>query len=365
MSGIVTKSRSRRTNPGINQFIIGNVRDNPTSIASLTAKEFGVSRVTINRYLDQLVEGKILEASGKTKARRYILAALALHGIDFDVGPGLQEDVIWRNDVAPHIQPHVSKNVFDICQYGVCEMVNNVIDHSEAATGRIFLRVTAASTMIVIRDMGVGIFEKIRKACNLDDARHALLELSKGKLTTDSSRHTGEGIFFTSRMFQEFRILSGDLIYTRTREEEGNEWLFDTENRDFKKGTTVILHIPPNVDYTDREIFKQFEDDEHRFAKTHVPVMLAKYGDEQLVSRSQARRVLTRVNKFSEAIFDFTGVPKIGQAFADEIFRVYANEHPEIEMYFIGASREVDETIMRAKAGEAATQMDLPLKRAD
>jgi hypothetical protein len=44
-------------------------------------------------------------------------------------------------------------------------------------------------------DHGVGIFEKIMKHFNLADAREALLELSKGKLTSDPRNHSGEGIF--------------------------------------------------------------------------------------------------------------------------------------------------------------------------
>ena len=38
------------------------------------------------------------------------------------------------------------------------------------------------------------------------DKRQALFELSKGKFTTDPSRHSGEGVFFTSRMFDDFEI---------------------------------------------------------------------------------------------------------------------------------------------------------------
>jgi len=36
--------------------------------------------------------------------------------------------------------------------------------------------------------------------------------LAKGKLTTDPKRHSGEGIFFSSRMFDEFDILSGGVF---------------------------------------------------------------------------------------------------------------------------------------------------------
>jgi len=54
-----------------------------------------------------------------------------------------------------------------------------------------------------------------------------------------------------------------------------------------------------------------------------VPVKLAQYGNDKLVSRSQAKRLLARVELFKVVMLDFTNVPTIGQAFADEIFRVF------------------------------------------
>ena len=60
--------------------------------------------------------------------------------------------------------------------------------------------------------------------------------------------------------------------------------------------------------------------DEPVFNKTVVPVRLAQYGNDQLISRSQAKRVLARIDLFSTVLLDFEGVPAIGRAFADEVF---------------------------------------------
>ena len=57
---------------------------------------------------------------------------------------------------------------------------------------------------------------------------------------------------------------------------------------------------------------------------THIPLRLAEYGEDNLVSRSQAKRVLARVDRFEEVILDYSGIRAVGQAFADEIFRVFA-----------------------------------------
>ena len=60
------------------------------------------------------------------------------------------------------------------------------------------------------------------------------------------------------------------------------------------------------------------------------------------VSRSQARRVLNNLDKFKSVILDFDKVPTIGQAFADEIFRVFAQRHPEIEIKAINMNEAVE-----------------------
>jgi hypothetical protein len=76
-------------------------------------------------------------------------------------------------------------------------------------------------------------------------------------------------------------------------------------------------------------------------AKTLVPVTLAREGNDNLVSRSQAKRLLARLDRFQTVVLDFEGVDKIGQAFADEIFRVFAREHPGIVLIPIHANEQV------------------------
>jgi len=80
---------------------------------------------------------------------------------------------------------------------------------------------------------------------------------------------------------------------------------------------------------------------------------LAQYGDEQLVSRSQAKRLIARFDSFKKVILDFKGVQEIGQAFADELFRVYANEHPDVELIPDNMTDQVQRMWLRAVAPRA------------
>ncbi|EQD65519.1 regulatory protein, ArsR, partial [mine drainage metagenome] len=131
------------------------------------------------------------------------------------------EDVVWTNDVSQTLgqQPDNVKNIW---HHGFTEMFNNAIDHSEGKSIMVTLTKTAASANMMVSDDGVGIFRKIQSKLGLLDERHAILELSKGKLTTDPKNHSGEGIFFTSRMFDSFDILVGRLIlYAPARQAAG------------------------------------------------------------------------------------------------------------------------------------------------
>jgi hypothetical protein len=80
-----------------------------------------------------------------------------------------------------------------------------------------------------------------------------------------------------------------------------------------------------------------------------VPVRLGLYEGERLVSRSQAKRILNRVERFRYVILDFAGVDTIGPAFADEVFRVFANRHPEISLMAINESEQIGRMINRAR----------------
>jgi hypothetical protein len=93
----------------------------------------------------------------------------------------------------------------------------------------------------------------------------------------------------------------------------------------------------------------QTDPDEPAFDKTEIQVRLYTMGTIY-VSRSQARRVLTGLDKFKTITLDFTNVPAIGQAFADEIFRVFKRNHPTIMINPIYMNEAVSFMVARAQA---------------
>lgn len=328
----------------ISKFILENVADHPTDITALTAEKFGISRQAVLRHLNKMLKDGSLLVTGQTKDRRYSLRPTDIvHECEFSLA-GLEEDKAWRSEIRPLLKD-VPKNVLDICQYGFTEIVNNAIDHSGGTRLRVLITNGPNGINLLVSDDGVGIFRKIQQELGLDDERHAILELSKGKLTTDPQRHSGEGLFFTSRMFDFFSLFSHRLVFFHTI--ETGDWLLDDEDEappGHLGGTTVFMDVHRNTTRTTQSVFDMYANSEQNFgfSKTQIPVHLAQYGDENLVSRSQAKRLLVRVERFREVIFDFKNVNMIGQAFADEVFRVFQNQNPHVHLAWINADAQIE-----------------------
>jgi anti-sigma regulatory factor (Ser/Thr protein kinase) len=342
---------SPRQNPAVREFILRNVRTHPADIAAVTAARYELSRPAVAGYIKRLINEGLIDATGSTRDRRYKAHDLVLVDFEVRLTPGLSENAIWQARVIPHIKD-VPENVINICQYGFTEMFNNTVDHSASYFAHVIYRQTYAHINMQVLDTGIGIFQKLQNQFHLHDPRQALLELSKGRLTSDPTHHTGHGIFFTSRMFDEFSIYSGNLLYNRIRQED-DDWL--VEGRDLPEnvaGTRVEMTISTNATWTTRDVFDRYQDDPVGFRRTHVPIALGKYPGEQLVSRSQAKRVLARVDRFSEVLLDFQGVQDIGPAFADEIFRVFRNAHPDIAIVAVRANERVTRMINVAREAQ-------------
>lgn len=337
-------AKGRKKSTDIPEYILSNVETYPKTIVHKTMEQFGCSRATVSHYIQDLVDNKHLFTEGNTRARIYKLAPISSEYFSVRLMRDMAEHTVWRYRLLPHLTG-VAQNIIDICQYGFTEMLNNAVDHSVSMSATVFLERTHTTIRIMVDDQGVGIFNKIQHDFGLSDPRSALLELSKGKLTSDKTRHAGEGIFFTSRMFDTFSITSYDLYYSRSRT-RGNEWLIESRSQESTRhGTCIWMSVSTKATWTTHDVFEQYRNDNIGFRKTHVPILLARYPGEQLVSRSQAKRILARFNDFSEVMLDFAEVATIGQPFADEIFRVFPMSNPEIGLIAINTTPEVQAMI--------------------
>jgi len=333
----------------IRNYILENMEKSPKDITRTAAERFGITRQAVNKHLQRLAKEGAIAATGQTRGRTYRLAPLFHWSALYEREPGLAEHDVWRDDIAPRLGA-MPDNVLNLWDYAFTEMFNNAIDHSGGTKITVHITKTAATTEMMIFDDGVGIFRKIQAALGLLDERHAVLELSKGKLTTDPANHTGQGIFFTSRAMDRFQIMSGGVFFSH-RHGEDEDWILEIPAEEQGNGTFVRMRLNNHTARKLVRVFDEYSGVDTGFTKTVVPVHLARYGDDQLVSRSMAKRVLARVELFKSVVFDFAGVKSIGQGFADEIFRVFPQKHPEIELVVVKANSDVKRMIERAKSG--------------
>ncbi len=335
----------------IRYHILRDVVDHPQDITKHIAEIYSITPQAVYNHLARLEQAGLLASSGRGKGKKYFLGDKRSAFNSYSLNNNLSEDEIWRKDFL-FMFDNIAENIVDICHYGFTEMVNNVIDHSDASELKLSMFREKEQIKIRVIDNGIGIFRKIKNYYHLADEREAIFELSKGKLTTDPQNHTGEGIFFTSRVFDWFFVDSMDLTFSHEDSQEF-DLFFNTKISDDEVGTSVCMVINRNSGRILQDVFDDFAGpDEYQFNKTVLALELALYDQEKLVSRSQAKRVLNRVDKFTTVALDFEGIDSIGQAFSDEIFRVFTRNNPEITLVPINMTEQVEKMVKRAQHHE-------------
>ncbi|MCB1937039.1 MAG: DUF4325 domain-containing protein [Nitrosomonas sp.] len=331
------------------KILLTLVSENGKNVSIRLADKLGISRQAASARLKKAVSSRLISRHGVGRGVEYFLTELDRQHQEYD-REGLAEDRVWRSMFAP-IAANFPENVRDIWRYGFTEMVNNAIDHSNARKISIWIIRNALYTEAWVADDGEGIFNKIQNALDLYDPREAILELAKGKFTTDPENHSGEGIFFSSKVFDLFDIRSGSLHFMH--DHGWDDRLIERPKT--SPGTLVVMRLMNDSKRTTKEIFDKFAvPEEYTFAKTIVPVRLGQYEGEKLVSRSQAKRLIFRFEKFKTVILDFSGVEEIGQPFSDEVFRVFQNTHKDIKLIPVNMTPFVKDMVSRAKSGTRA-----------
>jgi anti-sigma regulatory factor (Ser/Thr protein kinase) len=331
----VAKRRDKRAEEA-RELILSLVDEHPHDLVRLVSQALGVTKQNASYHVQKLIAEKQLTQSGKTRRARFFLAPTLIWQKHY---PRQQsESDVWDADVLPQISD-LPDNALDIWRYCFTEMFNNAVDHSSGTRITIQLKRTTVNAEIAIIDNGVGIFKKIQHAMKFSDVRDAALELAKGKFTTDPTRHTGEGIFFTSKMLDAFDISSGGVYFTSVSPMRNT------------KGTAIWMKLRNASDRSRKEVYDAYASPENNYAfdRTVVPVKMAEHSENDLISRSQAKRLLLRIDRFRTVVLDFKNVNQIGQAFADEIFRVFTRRHPGIDLQFLNANEDISNMIRRAQ----------------
>ncbi len=315
-----------------------------------------LSRAYINRFLHRLVAGGKLALVGKANRARYVLPsgrstasaaeeARRTHRMLRNLNLS-EHSVLAEIRRSSGIFDRLRKNVSGIFDYAFLEMLNNAIEHSQSETVDVLVTRAVGTISFVVADRGVGIFDHVMQKRGLVNRLEAIQDLLKGKQTTAPESHSGEGIFFTSKLADALTIESADkkLVFDNI--------LQDVRVADKKnlRGTRVRFSLSEESARETGSIFREYTDENYEFGRTLVVVKLYRSGKEHL-SRSQARRITSGLDKFKTVVLNFSGVETIGQAFADEIFRVWKACHPKIEIVPRNADANVAFMIRRVQAG--------------
>ncbi len=286
----------------------------------------GLSRQAVHRHLRAMVVAGELRREGKGRNTRYLHSTWGIWSWRVPL-VGQEEHRVWRDLISPcPALQGVEEEARSSFLYAFSEMLNNAIDHSRADEATVQVKRQNRHLSFEVQDPGIGALQSVASVLELPSTLEALQELVKGKVTTDPDRHTGEGIFFTSKAGAAFELESG-----------GWTWRVDNKRRDFAiaegtaAGTRVAFFLDLDHVRPLQEIFEEFTTD-FVFNRTRVHVKLYEI-DSDFVSRSEARRILSGLDRFEEVELDFQGVKSVGQGFADEVFRVWAAGHPKVALH--------------------------------
>lgn len=320
-------------------------------------RKTGFSHAYVHRIFQRLVDGGHLFKTGSTKNARYFLATdenikkakakVTSYSRVFKNISGLEEHPEEHKELERLKKKipftGVSKNAGEIFDYAFTEILNNAIEHSETQKLNIKVELKHNILSFEIRDFGIGIFNNIAQRFGLNSHSEAITELHKGKLTTAKEGHSGEGIYFSSKAADTLIFQSSEkkLIYNTLLED-----IFVRTIKNFK-GTKVTFNINIESGRNLTDIFNMYTNSEYAFTISKVMIKLFSL-EGKYISRSEARRVLSGMEKFKKIVLDFKGVQSIGQGFADEVFRVWKNAHPGIEIVTENAGDDVMFMIKRA-----------------
>lgn len=330
---------------GIKRYMLEKIRMGDQQYLQKTMENFQISATTVKRYIQECLDNGILCYQPESDLK-YQLQEIKTK-LSFQLDGEMNEDQIFFEKIESLLSGNSTESM-RIWGYTFMEIMNNAIEHSRGTQINCIVKKDYLYTEISILDDGIGIFKNIQNYLEKELGKKSsyqdvLTELYKGKLTTNQENHSGEGIFFTSKILKEFAIWSDNTIFSQgfyDRQKLIQSHLIAYYTRLEKIGTMVVMKLENHTTRKIEEVFNMYAPTEEGFVRTCIPIKdVCPYGEP--IARSQARRILYRLEAFKYVEFDFAGVDFMGQGFADEVFRVFQNKNPHIELIPVNACATV------------------------
>lgn len=342
-------------NKYMKRYLLEKIRADDREYKMKTKDNFQVSEGIVNECLLECLKEDLIEITSESSCGY----RLVTEGFEFiyEKGTYFTEDMLLSRDVLPCLDD-VSDEAKLIWEYAFSEMMNNAIEHSGYQTIHYKIKKDCLYSEIVIIDDGIGIFKNIQTYLE-EHWGHPVtyqdvqIELYKGKMTTDPENHSGEGIFFTSKMLKRFAVWSEEAVFWNgydIEEQFIQSHLIAYCTKLSQIGTMVVMQLENDSERKIGDIFGLYVSVDEGFVKTVIPIgkVCTKPGP---VARSQARKILYRLDRFKYVELDFTGVEYMGQGFADEVFRVFRNKCPSTKITAVNGNPAICGMIRYVQAG--------------
>jgi anti-sigma regulatory factor (Ser/Thr protein kinase) len=333
----------------VTDFLAENPGSNPSRALQ---KRFFITRETVRRHLRKLEDDGLIRMEGYGKGRIYFLTVSAA------TTPGIPsvklsrkalteagEDKIYQDMIEPVLANQVSSSTLSRAHYVVTECLNNVIDHSMAENAEVTMKVIGSRQLhLTIEDDGIGVFANLKNHFQLRDMFEAAAELAKGRRTTDPSSHAGEGLFFSARIADFFAVDANGITYSYV--ESQDDWSLQKSSSS-NVGSKLTFEFDLQSPKTNKSVFDSYTKDfkfQLKSSRIVNPYVLS-LPKGNLISRSEAKKLLAGSENFESIIIDFKNVESIGQGFADELFRVYCSRHPGVVLEVKNANEFIQRMI--------------------
>ncbi|MBS7302836.1 MAG: DUF4325 domain-containing protein [Lachnospiraceae bacterium] len=349
----------------IKKYILRKIDLDDNEVISKTMDNFGISITSVKRYLQEAISLNMIMPEKECACGYKLVEQVFIERVVL-TGEPVGEDRIFETFISKNLKK-CNEEAFRVWQYVCEEMLNNAIEHSRGKNIEIEVHTNALFSRVIITDDGVGTFQTLLEYMEEHgwvnpDSGDALIELYKGKITSNPVCHSGEGIFFSAKMLDGFALWSDSRMYVsgnKTETKAIQSHLLAYASHINKVGTMVSMKLENETTRNVTEVFDMYTDMEGGFIKTYIPVKEACITGEP-VARSQARRICNRLEEFKEVLLDFNNVEFVGQGFADEIFRVYATANPRVLLRPVNMMPTVVRMIHHVGRGKLPDNVKLP-----
>ena len=322
----------------------------PDSLRHALSDRLGVGSSVARALLRDLVAAQWLTAVVAPRRVRFTPGLLRQVVRRYPIA-GLHEDRPWSQDFLPCLA--LPDTVARMAQHAFTELLNNAIEHSGGSSVTVSMRQTPLQLQLLVSDDGRGIFDAIGETYQIDDPAEAMLELAKGKLSTCPDRHSGRGLFFTARLADVIDLHANDVAFQQ-RDWQRQQW--QPRRPACRRGSSVYVAICMDTTRTLDDVLRRYslDGEGYGFDRTVVPLRLISSPQVALASRAQARRVASRLQCFRRVELDFDGLADIGHGFADELLRVFRQQHPEVDLVPVNMAPAVARLVDSVREAEPA-----------